>query len=271
MAEKRRFHKEPPNGGSWPKAGQPRPLRRWRISRAAATMALSCHGTKRMKAIACSVAAVVMLSAHAWAAGGASAVAPAPGAVAGHGRVPQQEPAAASGLTCYMPYAASRDHLVTGCEVPGYRMQFDLAKSWGMFMVLLPDGASVETARVYFALDTPDLRGQPVTRLFENDLKGLQANRPGTRVLKRLTHTLPLPGAAKGHGQCAGVSVAYPAQNSHFPFETYFICDGGSKRYALMLSLSAMSQQEMDAAMPAFLKWMDVPQTVRDVEVRPAP
>ncbi len=214
-----------------------------------------------MRAKAWCAAALLLAGAPCWAADAE----PAPGsAVAEQKGLPKQEAAAESGLTCYMPYAASRDHVVTGCEVPGYRMQFDLAKSWGMFMVLLPDGASVGNARVYFALDTPELRGQTVAGLFENDLKGLQASRPGTRILKRLAHTLPLTGGGTGRGKCSGVSVAYSAANSHFPFETYFICDGGSRRYALMLSLSAMSQQEMEAAMPAFLKWMDVPQTVRD-------
>lgn len=229
-----------------------------------------------MRAMACCVAAL-LAGAAGWASG---AGAPAAGtSVPEQAGLPKQEPAAESGLTCYMPFAASRDHYVTGCEVPGYRMQFDLAKSWGMFMVLLPDGASIENARVYFALDTPDMRGQPVARLLENDLKGVQAGRPGTRVLKRLSHVLPLKAAGKSRdpdmsrdlGTCVGVSLAYPAAHSHFPYETYFICDAGSKRYALMLSLSALSEREMDAAMPAFLKWMDVPQTVRDAGARPAP
>jgi hypothetical protein len=201
--------------------------------------------------------AMLMMGAPCWAAGAVPTVEELKG-------LPKQEPAAKSGMTCYMPYAASRDHLVTGCEVPGYRMQFDLAKQWGMFMVLLPDGMSIENAPVYFAVDTPATDGQPLQKLFDNDLKGLQASRPGTRIVKRLAHTLPVQGGGKGAGQCVGVRVAYPAQNSRFPYETYFICDTGSKRYALMLSLSAMTERDMDAAMPDFLKWMDVPQTVRD-------
>jgi hypothetical protein len=233
-------------------------------------MALSVSGTQYMKARAWCMAVVLVTGAPCWAAGATQKVEELRG-------LPRQEPAAESGMTCYMPYAASRDHMVTGCEVPGYRMQFELAKSWGMFMVLLPDGATVENARVYFAVATPELRGQPLRKLFEDDLKGLQAARPGTRVVKHLHHTLPLKlgsggrggapdKAMKDLGGCEGVSVVYPAQNSRFPYETYFICKAGSKRYALLLSLSAVTQPDMEAAMADFLKWMDVPQTVRDVE-----
>lgn len=221
-----------------------------------------------MRGMACCMAAMLVFGAPACAAGVASAVLPGlQTSAASAPAAPQQEAAGESGLKCYMPYAASGDHVAAGCEIPGYRMNFGLARQWGMFMVLLPEDAGIEDARVYFSLDTPAFDGHPLQELFEADLKGLQASRPGTRIVKRLTHTLPI----KGSGKCEGVSVAYPPENSHFPYETYFICDAGSKRYALMLSLSAMSQQDMDAAMPAFLKWMDVPQTVRDAQARKSP
>ncbi len=173
---------------------------------------------------------------------------------------------AASGMTCYMPYSVNRDHLVTGCEIPGYRMDYDVARAWGMFMVLLPDGVDTpEHAPVYFGADTLAYAGRTLQELVDADFKSLRSRRPGMRVLKKLRHILPI----EGGGSCLGLSVVYPRTAVYFPYETYFICDAGSRRYALMLSLSAASQKKMQAAMPAFLKWMDVPQAVRDADMRP--
>jgi hypothetical protein len=175
---------------------------------------------------------------------------------------------APSGMTCYMPYSVNRDHLVTGCEIPGYRMDYDAARAWGMFMVLLPDGVDApEHAPYYFGVDTLAFAGRSLQGLLDADFKSLQGKRPGTRAVKRLRHTLPI----KGSGRCVGLSVVYPKKVAYFPYETYYLCEGGSKRYALMLTLSAASQRQMRAAMPAFLRWMDVPQTVRDAGMSETP
>ncbi len=184
---------------------------------------------------------------------------------AGNAAAREQAP---SGMTCYMPYSVNRDHLVTGCEIPGYRMDYDAAKAWGMFMVLLPDGVDApEHAPHYFGADTLAFAGHSLQGLLDADFKSLQGKRPGTRAVKKLRHTLPV----KGGGKCVGLSVIYPKKVAYFPYETYYLCEGGSKRYALMLSLSAISQRQMRAAMPAFLRWMDVPQTVRDADIPATP
>ncbi len=172
-----------------------------------------------------------------------------------------------TGPACYMPYSARRDHLVMGCEVPGYRMHYDIAQAWKMFMILLPENVdALEQSPLYFGADTLDFHDLSLQGLFDADLSGLEKNRPGTRVVKKLSHTLPV----KDSGNCLGMSLEYPKDKARFPYETYFICEAGSKHYALMLSLSARSQKDMDAAMPAFLKWMDL-HTVNDFEIKEMP
>lgn len=194
--------------------------------------------------------AMLMIVAPCLAAEGASAVARA-------------KPAR-SGMSCYMPEAASMDHLVMGCPVPGYHMRYDLAQKLNIFMVLLPDGVkSLDDAPRYFALDTLPFRGASPQALLDADFKGVLAQRPGTRVLKKLTHALP----GKRGGQCAGLTLAYPKEQADFPYETYFICNAGSEHYALLLSLNTRSRTEMAAAMPDFMKWMDEPQSVVDARI----
>ncbi len=172
-----------------------------------------------------------------------------------------------TGPVCYMPYSARHDHLVMGCEIPGYRMHYDIAQTWKMFMILLPENVdALEQSPLYFGADTLDFDGLSLQGLFDADLKGIEENRPGTRAVNKLTHTLPV----EGSGNCLGMSLLYPKDKARFPYETYFICAAGSKRYALMLSLSAKSQKDMDAALPAFLKWMDL-QTVRDFNIKVVP
>lgn len=214
-----------------------------------------------MKAMAWCMASMLLAGTACWAADAAPHVSNGktvePGPPSG-----AQEPA--PGTTCYMPYATSHDHLILGCEILGYRMRYDLAQRLGIFMVLLPDGANTfGQAQLYFSEDTLPLDGDSPQAILDADFKTVLAKRPGTRLVKKLTHTLPI----KDGGKCTGLSVAYPKKVASFPYETYFICDGGSRHYALLLSLSAKSSEAMDAAMPDFLKWMDVPQEVRDFRI----
>lgn len=205
-----------------------------------------------MRLLAICIAALLMFAAPAWAQGGA-----------GDGGL------APSGMTCYMPYSASRDHVVTGCEIPGYRMNYDAAQAFGILMVLLPDGvASVQNTPLYFGVGTLPFKGRSLKGLLAADFRRLRAQRPGTRILKHLGHRLPMKAAGKGSGSCVGLALAYPDHAAYLPYETYFICKSASRRHALVLVLGAQSRERMDAAMPDFLKWMDVPQAVRDVTVR---
>jgi hypothetical protein len=214
-----------------------------------------------MKAMAWCVAGMLLAGTACWAAEGASAVSQGKTADAAT-QNGDREPA--PGTTCYMPYAASRDHLVLGCEIPGYRMRYDLAQQLDLFMVLLPDGADTfRQARFYFSEDTLPMDGHSPQAILEADFKNVLAKRPGTHLVKKLTHTLPI----RDGGKCTGLSLAYPKKVASFPYETYFICDGGSRHYALLLSLSARSSKAMDAAMPDFIRWADVPQEVRDFRI----
>ena len=83
------------------------------------------------------------------------------------------------------------------------------------------------------------------------------------KVLRDLTHTLPV-GAG---GKCLGAELAYPTESSAFPRETFFICETGSKNYAIMLSLGARTKKAMGDANSTFMKWMNVPQMVKDVSI----
>lgn len=206
-----------------------------------------------MKLLAICIAALLTFGAPAWAKGA--------GAGSGDGRL------APSGMTCYMPYSASRDHVVTGCEIAGYRMNYDAAQAFGILMVLLPDGVkSTRHAPLYFGVDALPYKGRSFRAVFRADLKRLRAQRPGTRILKRLHHRLP----GKRGGACQGAALAYPYHAAYLRYETYFVCRSRSKRYALVLVMGAKSRARMKAAMPDFLKWMNVPQAVRDVKVREA-
>jgi hypothetical protein len=205
-----------------------------------------------MRLLAVCIAALFTFAAPAWAQGGAGGLAP-------------------SGMTCYMPYSASRDHVVTGCEIPGYRMNYAAAQAFGILMVLLPDGvASVRNTPLYFGVATLPFKGRSLNALLAADFRRLRARRPGTRILEHLSHRLPIRAAGKDSASCVGLALAYPRHVAYLPYETYFICRSASQRYALVLVLGAESRARMKAAMPDFLKWMDVPQAVRDVTVRQA-
>lgn len=202
-----------------------------------------------MRLLAICIAALLVIPASAWAKD------------AGDGG------RAASGMTCYMPYSASRDHVINGCEIAGYRMNEAAADAFGILMVLLPDGVkSVRDTPLYFGVDTLPLKGRSLGAVLNADLKRLRAQRPGTRILKRLHHRLP----GKGGGACLGVALTYHNHAAYLPYENYFVCRSRSKHYALVLVLGAQSLERMRAAMPDFLKWMDVPQAVRDVPPRQA-
>lgn len=171
-------------------------------------------------------------------------------------------------LTCYMPYSVRHDHMVMGCEIQGYHMRYDLAQQWHIFMVLLPNGVnSIEKAGTYFSIDTFDLNGGSMKQLFEADIKGIQAKRPGTKLVKQLAHKLPLG----ERGECVGAEIEYSKKLTAFPNEIYFMCDGGSGKYAIMLSLGARTQKQLVEAEPLFLKWMDVPQVIRDMKITTVP
>ncbi len=177
-------------------------------------------------------------------------------------------------LTCYMPTSVRNDHMVMGCEIPGYHMRYDLAQAVNIFMVLLPDGKDdIEQVSAYFALDTlPYDEGEPLNKFFDADLKGVLSKRPAVKVVKRLTHTLH---SGKNEGACVGAVLLYPrdqgnllqGKRTKFPYEAYFFCEAGSAHYLLYASVEAVSEKALDAAMPAFLKWLDVPQRVADVDI----
>ncbi len=165
---------------------------------------------------------------------------------------------------CYLPYAASRDHMVTGCEVPGYHMRYDLAKVSGAFMILLPDGAnSINNTPNYFSIQTLSLDGGTLQDLFNADVKNTLEDKPGTKVVKRLTYQLP----GSSGGSCFGAVMEYHSKLAEFTNETFYICDTGSKKYAILLALGARTKKAMEAANPAFIKWMNVPQIVRDMKI----
>lgn len=173
-----------------------------------------------------------------------------------------------TGKECYFSIAASNDHIVSGCDISGYHLRYDLAKSMKVFMVVLPDRADgFEKADVYFVLDTFSLKGHSVEELFEHDWKGTAKKLPGIKVVKRLTHTLNLNGKK---GECYGQTILYPngysnfyqGKQKHFRYETYYFCWAGNKDYALFASLEAVSLKALEKATPAFLKWLDLPQMV---------
>ena len=167
-----------------------------------------------------------------------------------------------SGLNCYLPYSVKRDHTVAGCEVPGYHMRYDIAKKGKIFMILLPDGAdSVKNSATYFSIDTFSLEGGSLQQLFDADIKAMVNDRPGTKIIKNLTYQLPV----KDSGACLGAELAYPS--AEFPHEIFFMCDTGSKNYAIMLSLGARTKKALAEAHPIFLKWLEVPQMVKDVTI----
>ncbi len=175
---------------------------------------------------------------------------------------------------CYMPTSVRHDHMVMGCEIPGYHMRYDMAQAVHIFMVLLPDGKDdLEQVPAYFALDTlPHDEGMPLDQFFDADLKGVLSKRPALKVVKRLTHTLH---SGKNEGACVGAILLYPkgegnllqGKRTKFPYEAYFFCEAGSSHYLLLAAMEAVSKKELDDAMPAFLKWLDVPQRIADADI----
>ncbi len=160
----------------------------------------------------------------------------------------------------YMPYAASRDHMVVGIEIPGYHMRYDLAQGNGMFMILLPDGYdSLKGTPAYFAIDTLSLDGGSLQDLFENDLEGILRGEPGTKIVRR-----ELGAKLTRAGTCLGAELAYPPDRRAFPRERFFICRSRSKRYAILLSVGARTRKDLEEHYPRFLEWAEAPQMVTD-------
>ncbi len=167
-------------------------------------------------------------------------------------------------LNCYMPYSVKRDHMVVGCEIPGYHMRYDLAKQSNIFMVLLPNGFdSLESSPVYFSIDTLSLDGGSLKELFDHDIEGIVADKPGTKIVKNLQHKLNI----KTEGDCLGAQLAYPKELAAFPFETFFVCNTGSKKYAIMVSMGARTEKDLMSHQAAFMKWVDIPQMVKDAKI----
>jgi len=94
-------------------------------------------------------------------------------------------------LECYLPYASSKDHIVSGCEIDGYHLRYDIAKDAGIFMAVLPNGfRGLEDTPTFFAINTLSFDGNSLKKLFENDQKGMLTDNPKTKVVKA---TLPKP------------------------------------------------------------------------------
>ncbi len=164
----------------------------------------------------------------------------------------------------YMPCSASDDHMVIGAEISGYHMRYDLAKDHGLFMILLPDGYdSLARAPVYFAIDTLSFEGGTLDNLYEEDILAILEDEPGTRALRQ-----DLGPELTRAGRCLGAELAYPEDRRAFPRERFFICKSpASQKYAILLSLGARDQQEMELHYPSFLSWADIPQMVHDSKV----
>jgi hypothetical protein len=170
-----------------------------------------------------------------------------------------------SDLKCYLPYSVKKDHMVAGCEVSGYHIRYDLAQEAGAFMILLPNGArSLGEASTYFSIQTFPFDGRSLKQILEVDVKEILDNNPGTKIVKNLAHKQP---SSTGGGICVGTELAYPAQSAAFPSEAFYMCDTGSNTYAIMLSLGGRNRKAMLEAYPTFMKWVDVPQTVKDADI----
>jgi hypothetical protein len=166
-------------------------------------------------------------------------------------------------LQVYMPYSANKDHMVIGTEIRGYRMRYDLAQQSGIFMVLLPVAyESLARTPVYFAIDTLSLDGGSLENLYNNDLQGIVKGEPGTRIARR-----ELGSDLSQAGTCLGAELRYPEERRAFPWERFFICKSRSKRYAIMMSLGARTERDLNKHYQAFVTWADAPQVVSDHRV----
>jgi hypothetical protein len=168
-------------------------------------------------------------------------------------------------LKCYLPYSVKKDHMVAGCEVSGYHVRYDLAQENGAFMILLPNSAhSLKEASTYFSIQTFPFDGRSLKQILDVDVREILDNNPGTKIVKNLAHKQP---SATGGGTYVGTELAYPAQSAAFPSESFYMCDTGSNTYAIMLSLGGRNRKVMLEAYPTFMKWVDVPQMVKDADI----
>ncbi len=166
-------------------------------------------------------------------------------------------------LKIYMPYSANKDHMVVGREIPGYQMRYDLAQKSGIFMVLLPEGYnSLRATPAYFSIDTLSLDGGSLKNLYEHDLQGIQKNEPGVKISRRA-----LGSELTRAGTCLGAELAYPEDKREFPWERFFICKSRSKKYAILMSMGARTEQDLSEHYREFISWADAPQIVTDHKV----
>jgi hypothetical protein len=164
------------------------------------------------------------------------------------------------GQQSYMPISATGDHMLIGREIPGYKMRYDLAKQAGYSMVLLPQSStSFETTAIYFAAATLPRKEGSLKDFVAVDMKAIMDYRIGTKVVRSAQRDLP-----HGAGACEGAQMAYPPETTAFAHELFFLCDAGSEKHALLLSLNAKTPDALSAAEPDFYRWMDVPQRVED-------
>lgn len=175
----------------------------------------------------------------------------------------QEENKTNEGPKVYMPYAKSKDHMVVGVEFPGYHMRYDLAQAANIFMVLLPDGFDdMQKTPVYFCIDTLSLSGYTAEETFEHDLKSLDEDNKGLKIVKRSDGQ-----KLSKVGNCYGAEVVYPGKDRPFPFEVFYICKSRSDKYAILLSLGARDKNSLKEHLPNFLKWANAPQIVTDHKI----
>ena len=183
-------------------------------------------------------------------------------AYAAHAAPPPAAQTADSNSKCYSPYSSSKDHMITGCEIPGYRMHSDIAQQAGILMVLLPEGFSdLDKAPVFFMVNTLELGDGDVQSLFTADLKTMLADKPKIKVTDHTVSEKP-----KKMGTCVGARLKLPA-GEHFPYELYYICKNKSSKYAIQIGLQARTEDLLRKHKSRFLKWADIPQLVVDAKV----
>lgn len=162
---------------------------------------------------------------------------------------------------CYMPYSANKDHIVTGCDIDGFHMRYDIAKQAGIFMVILPDGYDqLPDSPVFFTADTLSLENKTLKNLFDADLKNILEKKSNIQLITKKLKPKP-----KKMGNCLGGELILTG--SPFPYERYFICKNDSKKYAIQIQIQAKTKDDLLKYFPFFLKWADVPQFVKDFTV----
>jgi hypothetical protein len=174
----------------------------------------------------------------------------------------QTKDANKEGSRIYMPYSKSKDHMVVGVEIPGYHMRYDIAQSFNIFMVLLPDGFDdMEKTPVYFSIDTFALDTFTVKETFENDIKTLSKDIKGLKVVEKFDGK-----KLSKAGECYGAEVEYP-KDSKFPYEVFYFCKNNSNKYAILLSIGAKDKKSLNKHLPNFIKWANAPQIVTDYKI----